>query len=139
MDARSDHQAEWIFYAEKPVLVVQAYGDLTPSTFRLGRVRIAEEVRRARWCSRVLVDMRRARVLLTPDELGAVTAEVLEAPYTAPVGMLVRECDQTLAFRHAFMMAAHGAIRMWWTDPYDALEWTGLTALPAFRDQREEC
>jgi hypothetical protein len=136
MQARSTtHQAEWVFYEERRILVVQAYGDLTIDTVREGRKRIADQVRGSR-CSRVLVDMRRAVVLLSPKELGTVTGEVMEARYAQPVGLLVRECDQTLAFRHAVMMAVKGMVRLWWTDPYDALEWTGLTALPPFREPR---
>lgn len=127
-----DCQSEWIFQFEKPVLVVQAYGDLTADTFRLGRARIAGEAKRTQ-CDRVLVDMRPGRMLLTPAELPDVVREAQRAPYLQPVGMIASECDQTLVFRHALMMAARGATRMFWTYPYDALEWARLTALPPFK------
>lgn len=120
-------QATWVFHDRGRTLVAQAYGDLTAGATQASGYRLAEEASRTQ-CHQILVDLRPAVPLLSADQLlqmaGCVTAEV---------GFLVRECDQSIAFRHALMMAMKGVVRMYWTDPFDALEWCGLECLPPFR------
>jgi hypothetical protein len=125
-------RSEWLFHPRGLVLVVQAYGDLDAENFRYGRGQIAAAVRAGEY-EKVIVDMRRATVLLTPGELTDVVRETAQVSYVQPVGMLVPEGFDLLAFHHSFAMANRGLTRLWWTDPADALDWAGLDHLPAFK------
>lgn len=126
------NRSEWVFHRQGTVMIVQTYGELDAVEFRRGRSLITEEASEF-VCERILVDFRPARVLLSDSELVAVIKETAGVPYQQPVGMLVREPHQMIAFRHAFAMALRGLSRLCWTDPYDALEWAGLESLPPFK------
>lgn len=106
-------------------LLVQISGVLTrQAAFRV-RSEVGQELE-ARPAVKVLVDMRRAALLLAPSDLIALVADALVHPMEAPIAWLVDGPQESTAWAYFTPLIDAGYTRAVFTSPEQAQAWVRL-------------